>query len=55
MVVQKNHRITKYTAENKWHDDLFKNGENQHGKNPIGWFSGHHSRNSTIITTSGYK
>ena len=25
------------------------------GKNPIGWFSGHHSRNSTIITTSGYK
>ena len=24
-------------------------------KNPIGWFSGHHSRNSTIITTSGYK
>ena len=25
------------------------------GKNPTGWFSGHHSRNSTIITTSGYK
>ena len=25
------------------------------GKNPIGWFSGHHSRNSTIITISGYK
>ena len=25
------------------------------GKNPIGWFSGHHSRNSTIITTSDYK
>ena len=24
-------------------------------KNPIGWFSSHHSRNSTIITTSGYK
>ena len=24
-------------------------------KNPIGWFSGHHSRNSTIITISGYK
>ena len=24
-------------------------------KNPIGWFSGHHSQNSTIITTSGYK
>ena len=25
------------------------------GKNPTGWFSGHHSQNSTIITTSGYK
>ena len=25
------------------------------GKNPTGWFLGHHSRNSTIITTSGYK
>ena len=25
------------------------------GKNPTGWFSGYHSRNSTIITTSGYK
>ena len=24
-------------------------------KNPTGWFSGHRSRNSTIITTSGYK
>ena len=21
-----------------WHDDLFTNGENQHGKNPTGWF-----------------
>ena len=25
------------------------------GKNPTGWFSGHHSWNSTIIITSGYK
>ena len=25
------------------------------GKNPIGWFSGHHSRNPTIIITSSYK
>ena len=25
------------------------------GKNSTGWFSGHHSRNSTIITTSCYK
>ena len=41
--------------ENKWHDDLFTNGEKPNGKNPTGWFSGHHSRNSTIITTSGYK
>ena len=31
------------------------NGKNPNGKNPIGWFSGHHSWNSTIITTSGYK
>ena len=25
------------------------------GKNLTGWFSGHHSRNSTFIITSGYK
>ena len=25
------------------------------GKNPTGWFSGHYSRNSIIITTSDYK
>ena len=25
------------------------------GKNPTGWFSSHHSRNFTIITTSDYK
>ena len=25
------------------------------GKNSTGWFSGHHSQNSTIITTSDYK
>ena len=31
------------------------NGENQHGKNSTRWFSGHHSRNSTTIKTSGYK
>ena len=37
--------------KNKWHGDLFTNGENL-GKNPTGWFSGHHSWNSTIITTS---
>ena len=41
--------------ENKWHGDLFTNGEKPNGKSPTGWFSGHHSRNSTIITTSGYK
>ena len=29
-------------------------GKNLTTKNPTGWFSGHHSRNSTIITTSGY-
>ena len=31
------------------------NGENPNGKNPTGWFSGHHFRNSNIVTTSGYK
>ena len=31
------------------------NGEKPNGKNPTGWFSDHHSRNSIIITTSGYK
>ena len=41
--------------ENKWHGDLFTNGEKPNGKNPTRWFSGHHSRNSTIITTSDYK
>ena len=30
-------------------------GKNLTAKNPTRWFSGHHSRNSTIITTSGYK
>ena len=30
-------------------------GKKPNGKNPTGWFSGHHSRNSTIITTSDYK
>ena len=34
---------------------MFTNGEKPNSKNPTGWFSGHHSRNSTIITTSGYK
>ena len=34
---------------------MFTNGEKPNSKNPIGWFSGHHSRNSNIITTSGYK
>ena len=35
--------------------DLFTNGEKPNDKNPTGWFSGHHSRNSIIITTNGYK
>ena len=55
MVVQTNHQQTKIVVENKRHGDLFTNGEKPNGKNPIEWFSGHHSRNSTIITTNGYK
>ena len=54
MVAQTNHQTTKYATENKWHGDLFTNGENLHGKNPTGLFLGHHSQNSTIITTSSY-
>ena len=29
--------------ENKWHSDLFTNKEKPNGKNPTGWFLGHHS------------
>ena len=38
-----------------WHGDFFTNGENLHGKNPTKWFLGHHSRESIIIKTNGYK
>ena len=31
------------------------NWEKPNGKNSTGWFSGHHSWNSTINTTNGYK
>ena len=55
MVAQTNHQQTNYAAENKWHGDLFTNGEKPISKNPTRWFLGHHSRNSPIITTSGYK
>ena len=41
--------------ENKRHYDLFTNRENLTAKTSPGWFSGRHSWNSTIITTSGYK
>ena len=34
---------------------MFTNGEKPNGKNPTRWFLGHHSQNSTIITTSSYK
>ena len=38
MVAQTNHQITKYAAENKWHSDLFTNGENLITKTPLGDF-----------------
>ena len=38
MVAQKNHQITKYATENKWHGDLFTNGENLTAKTPPGDF-----------------
>ena len=34
---------------------MFTNGEKPNSKNPTEWFSGHYSRNSTIIITSCYK
>ena len=38
MVAQKNRQITKYVVENKWHGDLFMNGENLTAKTPSGDF-----------------
>ena len=38
MVVKTNHQITKYAAENKWHGDLFTNGENLTTKTLLGDF-----------------
>ena len=56
MVAQTNHQTTKNAAENKWHGDLFTNGENLTAeKNSTGWFLGHQSRNSIINTTNDYK
>ena len=34
MVAQIKHQTTKNVAENKWHDDLFTNGENLTAKTP---------------------
>ena len=38
MVAQTNHQITKYAAKNKWHSDLFTDGENLMAKTPLGDF-----------------
>ena len=38
MVAQINHQTTKNTAENKWHGNLFTNGENLTAKTPPGDF-----------------
>ena len=38
MVAQTNHQTTKNAAENKWHGDLFINGENLTAKTPSGDF-----------------
>ena len=38
MVAQINHQTTKNTAENKWHGNLFTNGENPIAKTPPGDF-----------------
>ena len=34
VVAQKNHKITKYAVENKWHCDLFTNGKTYTAKTP---------------------
>ena len=34
MVAQTNHQTTKNVTENKWHGDLFMNGENLRAKTP---------------------
>ena len=34
MVAQTNHQKTKIAVENKWHGDLFTNGENLTAKTP---------------------
>ena len=38
MVAQTSPQTTKYAAENKWHSDLFTNGENLMAKTPLGDF-----------------
>ena len=38
MVAQTNHQTTKNVMENKWHGDLFMNGENLRAKTPPGDF-----------------
>ena len=38
VVAQTNHQTTKIAAENKWHGDLFTNGENLTAKTPSGDF-----------------
>ena len=38
VVAQTNHQTTKIAVENKWHSDLFTNGENLTAKTPPGDF-----------------
>ena len=38
MIAQTNHQTTEKAAENKWHGDLFTNGENLTAKTPPGDF-----------------
>ena len=38
VVAQTNHQKTKIAVENKWHGDLFTNGENLTAKTPSGDF-----------------
>ena len=57
MVTQTNHHKLNMQRKINWHGDLFTNGEKLNGKNPTGWFLGHHSRTPLLsqqaVTSKG--
>ena len=55
MVTQTNHQTTKYTVENKWHSDLFTNGENLIARTPPGDFQVTTPETPLLSQQAGYK